>query len=153
MFSCVYPSLIVTWHKLGFPGRASGKEPASRCREFKSHGFYPSVAKIPCRRKWHPTPIFLPGKFHGQRSLVDYRPYSVPESQTWLSNGEHTQRSQTCTIPFSKLTNVTEICQSYSVLKTPLFCKGLLTSMLQRSLTSHSTVQSIWLAEWQRRKR
>ena len=141
MFFYVYPSLIVIWHKLGFPGGASGKESASRCREFKRHGFYPSVTKIPCRRKWHPTPILLPGKFHGQRSLVDYRPYSVPESQTWLSNREHTQKSQTGTITFSKLKTVTEICQSYTVLKTPLFCKGLLMSMLQRSLTSRSTVQ------------
>jgi len=29
---------------------------------------------IPCRRKWQPTTIFLPGKFHGQRSLVGYSP-------------------------------------------------------------------------------
>ena len=28
------------------------------------------VGKIPCRRKWQPTPVFLPGKSHGQRSLV-----------------------------------------------------------------------------------
>ena len=30
--------------------------------------------KIPWRRKWHPTPVFLPGKFHGQRSLEGYSP-------------------------------------------------------------------------------
>ena len=33
------------------------------------------VRKIPCRRKWHPTPVFLPGKFRGQRSLADYSPW------------------------------------------------------------------------------
>ena len=32
-------------------------------------GFNPWVRKIPCRRKWQPTPVFLPGEFHGQRSL------------------------------------------------------------------------------------
>ena len=33
-------------------------------------GFDPLVGKIPWRRKWHPTPVFLLGKFHAQRSLV-----------------------------------------------------------------------------------
>ena len=37
-------------------------------------GFYSSVGKIPWRKTWYPTPIFLPGKFHGQRSLADYSP-------------------------------------------------------------------------------
>ena len=32
------------------------------------------VRKIPWRRKWQPTPVFLPGKSHGQRSLEDYTP-------------------------------------------------------------------------------
>ena len=34
--------------------------------------FDPWVGKIPSRKEWLPTPIFLPGEFHGQRSLVDY---------------------------------------------------------------------------------
>ena len=34
--------------------------------------FNPWVGKIPWRRKWLPTPVYLPGEFHGQRSLVDY---------------------------------------------------------------------------------
>ena len=33
-----------------------------------------TVRKIPCRRKWQPTPVFVPGKFHRQRSLVGYSP-------------------------------------------------------------------------------
>ena len=82
MFSYVYPNLIVICHKLGFPGGTRGEESAFQCRKLKRHGFDPSVGKIPCKRKWHPTPVFLLGKFHGQRSLVDYRPYSIPESQT-----------------------------------------------------------------------
>ena len=32
----------------------------------------PWVGKIPWRRKWHPTPIFLPGEFHEQKRLVGY---------------------------------------------------------------------------------
>ena len=37
--------------------------------------FNPLVVKIPWRRKWQPTPVFLPGKSHGQRSLVGYSPW------------------------------------------------------------------------------
>jgi len=36
--------------------------------------FNPWVRKIPWRRAWQPTPVFLPGKSHGQRSLVGYSP-------------------------------------------------------------------------------
>ena len=41
-----------------------------------------NVGKIPWRRKWQPTPVFLPGKSHGQRSLVDYSPWGRKESDT-----------------------------------------------------------------------
>ena len=41
----------------------------------KRHGLDPWVRKIPGRRKWQPTPVFLPGKCHGQRSLAGYSPW------------------------------------------------------------------------------
>ena len=41
--------------------------------------FDPWVRKIPCRREWQPTPIFLPGDFHGQRSLVGCSPWGHKE--------------------------------------------------------------------------
>ena len=44
----------------------------------------PWVRKIPWRRKWQPTPIILPGKSHGQRSLVGYNPWGSQKSQTQL---------------------------------------------------------------------
>ena len=53
-----------------FQGGASGKEPACQWRRPKRPGFDPCVGKIPWRRKWQPTPVFLPGDLHGQRSLV-----------------------------------------------------------------------------------
>ena len=40
----------------------------------KRYSFHPWIRKNPCRRKWHPTPVFLPGKSHGQRSLGVYSP-------------------------------------------------------------------------------
>ena len=40
------------------------------------------VRKIPWRRKWQPTPVFLPGESHGQRSVVGYSPWGHKESDT-----------------------------------------------------------------------
>ena len=51
-----------TW---GFPSGPSGKEHTCQCRRHKRHRFDPWVWKIPWRRKWQPTPVFLPGKAHG----------------------------------------------------------------------------------------
>ena len=45
-------------------------------------GFNPWVGKISWRRKWQPTPVFLPGKSHGQRNLVGYSPWGRKESDT-----------------------------------------------------------------------
>ena len=55
---------------LGFPGGTSGKESTCQYRRHKRPRFDPWVRKIPWRRKWQPTPVFLLGKSHGQRSLV-----------------------------------------------------------------------------------
>ena len=43
--------------------------------EWRKHGLYPWVGNIPWRRKWQPTPVFLPGKSHRQRSLLGYSPW------------------------------------------------------------------------------
>ena len=56
----------------GFPCGTSGKESAWQHRRLKRCRFNPWIGKIPWRRKWKPTPVFLPGKFHGQRSLEGY---------------------------------------------------------------------------------
>ena len=40
------------------------------------------VGKIPWRKKWQPTPVLLPWKFHAQRSLVGYSPWCCEESDT-----------------------------------------------------------------------
>ena len=56
--------------KEGFPGGTSGEGSTCQCRRCKRHRFNSWVGKIPCSRQWQSTPAFLPGKFHGQRSLV-----------------------------------------------------------------------------------
>ena len=52
------------------------------CWQCRRPGFNPCVGKIPWRRKRQPTPVFLPGEFHGQRSLAGYRPWGHKESDT-----------------------------------------------------------------------
>ena len=52
-------------------------------------GFDLWVRKIFQRRKWQPTPVFLPGKFHGQRSLVGYNSWSCKEPDTTEDTYKH----------------------------------------------------------------
>ena len=73
---------------LGLPSRLRGKEPALQCTR---RGFEPWVRKIPWRRKRLPTPVFLPGKAHGQRSLAGHRlrvtkESTQPSNQTTMTN-------------------------------------------------------------------
>ena len=56
-----------------------GKEPTCQCRRYKRHGFDPSVEKIPWRRKQQPTPVFLPGESHGQKSLEAYGSWGLTQ--------------------------------------------------------------------------
>ena len=63
-------------------GGASGKKSACQCRRRKRHRFDPWIGKIPWRKKWQTTPVLLPGKSHGQRSLVGYSLWGCKESDT-----------------------------------------------------------------------
>ena len=63
-------------------GGISGKESTCQCRIYKRCGFNPWNGKMTGKMKWHPTPVFLPGKYHGQRSLVGYSPRDSRESDT-----------------------------------------------------------------------
>ena len=47
------------------------------------------VGKIPWRREWLPTPVFLRGEFHGQRSLAGYSPWGCKESDTTEQLNKH----------------------------------------------------------------
>ena len=73
----------------GLPRWHSGKESACQCRRCKRHRFDPWVGKIPWRRKWQPSPVFLPGKSHGQRSLEGYHPWDCKDLDT--AEHSHTQ--------------------------------------------------------------
>ena len=61
----------------GLPWWLSGKEPTCQYRRL---GFDPCVGKIPWRREWQPTPVFLHGKSHGQKRLAGYSLWGQEES-------------------------------------------------------------------------
>ena len=73
---------------MGFTGGTSGKQSAWQCRR---HGFNPWVGKIPWRRAWQPTPVFLPGESHGQRNKVGYSPWGYKDSDSTEATENNTQ--------------------------------------------------------------
>ena len=72
---------------VSFPGGSVDKETACNARR---PGLDPWVGKIPWRRKWQPTPVSLPGEFHGQRSLAGYSPWGFKESDMTEQLNQHT---------------------------------------------------------------
>ena len=80
-----YIQIKLRWR---LPGGSDGK---SICLQCGKPGFDPWIGKIPWRRKWQPTPVFLPGESHGKWSLAGYSPWGCRESDmteqfhlTWL---------------------------------------------------------------------
>ena len=72
--------------KMGLPRWRSVKVLNWQCRRCKRREFYPlQLGRSPWRRKWQPTPVFLPEEFHGQRSLAGYIVHGVAKSRTQLS--------------------------------------------------------------------
>ena len=66
---------------MGFPSGSDGKESACNAGDLSSiPGFDSWVGKNLWRRKWQPTPVLLPGKSHGQRTLVGYSLWGGKES-------------------------------------------------------------------------
>ena len=66
---------------MGFPAALVVKNPPASAGD-KTPRFYPWVRKILWRRKWQPTPVFLPGESHGQRSLAEFSPWGHKELDT-----------------------------------------------------------------------
>ena len=81
----------------GMPRWRSGKGSACQCRRHRRCGFNPWVTKIPWRRKWQPTPVLLPGNFHGQRSLEGYSPWGHKEHLSEQAPGFYlTREASSC---------------------------------------------------------
>ena len=101
-FSPFSTQSYVRW---GFPCGTSGKESTCQCRRCKRHGFNPWVGKIPWRKKWQPTPVFLPAESH-ERSPAGYSPWGHKESDTtqWLTHTWPLRREQS--LLFNSLRNI-----------------------------------------------
>ena len=63
----------------GFPGGSDSKESACNVGDL---GSIPGKGRFPWRKEWQPTPVFLSGEAHGQRSLSGYSPWRYKESDT-----------------------------------------------------------------------
>ena len=85
---------------MGLPRWFSGKEATCQCRRCKRHGFDSWIGKIPWRRKWQPSPVFLCGKFCAEWSLVGYSPWSHKRVGHGLATKEQQQK---ITVQFSSV--------------------------------------------------
>ena len=85
MYCCIqFPNTLLKifayiFKYIDFPG---GSDSKASVYNAGSLGLIPESGRFPWRRKWHPSPVFLPGKPHGQRSLVGYSPWGRKELDT-----------------------------------------------------------------------
>ena len=98
----MYYRFLVYTQPLGIPGWLSSKESTCQCRRCR---FDPWVRKIPWRRKLQPTPVFLPEKPHGQRSLTGYSPWDCKRVGHNLATKTTKIRSKIIALLLTKLKN------------------------------------------------
>ena len=105
--------------QVGLTGGATGKEPTCQCRRHKRCWFDPWVRKIPWRRAQKPTPVFLSGKFHGQRSLVDYSLQGHKRLVTTKMTKHASRGQRTCALykqlSFKLIKFILEMFQMYTL--------------------------------------
>ena len=108
------------------PRGPEGKESACQCRRHRRYGYNLWVRKIPWRKKWQPTPVFLPGKFHRQMSLKGYSWWGWKE----LDTTEHMAHSPS--FPYPHYPPTPSLAQCHC----PLLPVGFLTWLLPSSSSS-----------------
>ena len=140
----------------GFPGGSGVKNLPAKPEIPRRRGLDPWVRKIPWRKKWEPAPVFLPGKSHGQRSLVGYSPWghktvghNVDTKQRWsfkilLS----TMDGEECSFP-ALLSEWGRTGKTDGVNLSPVAFLSRMHSTLQsRKLFFKKNNGSIWLLGW-----
>ena len=105
-----------------FPGGSVVKNASANAGDTTDSEFSPWVEKIPWRRKWQPIPVFLPGKFHGQRNLVGYSP---PAAKNRTKLRTHTSHHVYICTPNLELYINDLILYIPSLVMLFLFCLGL----------------------------
>ena len=103
-------------YRIGKSGRTSWASLVLRlqtvCQQCGKRGFDPSVGKTPWKRAWQPTPGFLPGESHGQRSLAGYSPWGLIESDMTdrlIHTHTHTDKLQAGMTGHKRFTGYDEI--------------------------------------------
>ena len=91
---------------LDFPGGTSGKESTCQCVRCKKRRLDLWVGKIPWRREGQPTPLFLPGKSTGQRSLAGYSPWGHRVRHDWAHTHSHTHKLLTHVTTWMHIKNI-----------------------------------------------
>ena len=132
---------------MGFPGGSDGRVHL-QCRR---PGLDLWVVKIPWRKKWQPIPVFLPGEFHGQRSLAGYIVHGVAKRHDWAANAFTFIGLYGMWTPFKYFPDQTSYYSSltYHPLDTPAFVSS---SKSPRSITGaapslHSGLRPITLPQ------
>ena len=92
------------------------------CLQCRRPGFNPWDSKIPWRRKWQPTPVFLPGKSNGHRSLVSYSPWDCKGDQHDLATK---QPQSLCISHYAKWSVLFKPCHSPMSHYLYLFYRGV----------------------------
>ena len=84
IYICIYVRKILCIRNEGASqiGLVVKNLPANTAGRGRRRRFHPWVEKVPRRKEWQPTPVFLPGECHGQRGLVGYIVDGVSKSQT-----------------------------------------------------------------------
>ena len=144
----LHSHFITSIKDIGLLKWLNGKEPACQWRRCKRCWFDPWVEKIPCRRKWQPTPLFLPGKSHGQRNQVGYSPWACKEVDTaehWIHTHSHTHthtHTHTHLLP-----NAQVLLQDY---KPSVPKESSLTQFLGWSRENILSTHRVWWEEFRR---
>ena len=92
--------------------------------QFRTPGFDPWDREIPWRRKWQPTLVFLPGKYHGQRNLAGYSPWGCKESDItgWPSTHTHIITKAKNDSPSLSAAQILQNLSSMTVYPTAVIC-------------------------------
>ena len=106
-------TLLSIWESAsGLPRWCSGKESACQGRRCKRRGFDFLLGKTPGGRKWQPTPVFLPGQSHGQRSLEGYGPWPQRVRHGWSNLARCVKDIQSFSGFQTKVTHIQAFCNS-----------------------------------------
>ena len=118
---------------MGFPGGSVVNSPSANAGDAGDSEFDPCIGKTPWRKKQQLTPVFLPGKYPGQRSLAGYHPYGGKE----LDVTEHTQNQP---IVADRLTSlpVHQCCTQGVLLSSDRFSYCVLEGLPRTALSNRN---------------